>query len=588
MSAHVDKHQPLTARPDEHYLWPFANAARAKVAAFMCSYQRINGSYGCQNSKTLNGYLKTELGFQGYVMSDWYGTHSGVASIEAGLDLDMPGHIRGRALTEDKQSYVSYFGGNVTTGVNNGTIDTERLDDMITRLMTPYYALHQDEDYPSVDPSIVRLNTFSLPDTWLREWNLTGPARRDVRGNHGELIRKHAAASTILLKNEDGTLPLKAPKSIAVYGNDAGEITEGPLNQAQFEFGTQAIGGGSGAGLFTYLVSPLEAIKARARQDGALVEFWLNNTAVLNRDANAWAQTPLPNEPEVCLVFLKGWAAEAADRESLHLDWKGDELVETVASTCNNTVVVTHSSGVNVLPWADKPNVTAILLAHFPGQESGNSLVDVLYGDVNPSGHLPYTIAYNETDYNAPLVTAINTTGKDDWQSYFDEKLETDYRYFDAHDIDVRYEFGFGLSYTTFELSDLKVQAANGVTNLTSRPEERGIEPGGNPALWDIIYTAEVMVKNTGETLGAAVPQLYISFPTSTPEGTPPRQLRGFSKIDLSVGQEETATFDLMRRDLSYWDVGSQEWLIPSGEFTIHVGFSSRDLREKSTLTVVG
>jgi beta-glucosidase len=553
----------------------------------MCSYQRINGSYGCQNSKTLNGYLKTELGFQGYVMSDWYGTHSGLASIDAGLDLDMPGHIAGRALTEDKQAYASYFGGNITTGINNGTIESERLDDMITRLMTPYYALHQDEDFPSVDPSIVRLNTFSLPNTWLREWNLTGPARRDVRDNHGELIRKHAAASTILLKNKDKALPLKAPKSIAIYGNDAGEITEGPLNQAQFEFGTQAIGGGSGAGLFTYLVTPLEAIKARARQDGALVEFWLNNTVVLNRDASAWAQTPLPNEPEVCLVFLKGWAAEAADRESLNLDWKGDELVEAVASNCNNTVVVTHSSGINVLPWADNPNVTAILLAHYPGQESGNSLVDVLYGDVNPSGHLPYTIAYNDTDYNAPLVTAVNTTGKDDWQSYFDEKLETDYRYFDVHDIDVRYEFGFGLSYTTFELSDLKVEAASSTSNITSRPEDRDIEPGGNPALWETLYTAEVTVRNAGDVRGSAVPQLYVSFPDSAPEGTPPRQLRGFDKIELSAGQRGTASFELMRRDLSYWDVESQQWVIPEGEFTIHVGFSSRDLIEKSSLTIV-
>jgi beta-glucosidase len=215
--------------------------------------------------------LKSELGFEGYVMSDWFATHSGIASIEAGLDLDMPGHFNIRIGVNETQSLASYFGFNIITGVNNGTIDVERLDDMIIRIMTPYYALHQDEDFPTVDPSIARLHTFSLPSTWLREWNLTGPARRDVRDNHGELVRKIAAELTVLLKNENQALPLKAPKSIAIFGNDAGPTTEGPLNQQQFEFGTLAVGSGSGAALFTYLVSPLEALKTRAAEDGALV-----------------------------------------------------------------------------------------------------------------------------------------------------------------------------------------------------------------------------------------------------------------------------------------------------------------------------
>lgn len=525
-------------------------------------------------------------------MSDWYATHSGAASIESGLDMDMPGHLRGgnADVVNGTQSLASYFGGNITTGVNNGTIDEERLDDMITRIMTPYYAFHQDEGFPTVDPSNARLNTFSLPHTWLREWNLTGPASRDVRDNHGELIRKIAAEATVLLKNQNQTLPLKAPQRIAIFGNDAGSGTEGPLNQQKFEFGTLAVGGGSGAALFTYLVSPLEAIKARAAQDGALVETWQNNTQVINRDPNGWGSSPLPNDPEVCIVFLKGWATEAQDRESLELDWQGNELVETVASYCPNTVVVTHSAGINILPFADNENVTAILAAHYPGQESGNSIVDVLYGDVNPSGHLPYTIAYEASDYNGPIVTNINTTGKDDWQQYFDEKLEIDYRYFDAQNIDVRYEFGFGLSYTTFDFpSTLTVSPSNKQKNatITSRPEDRETQPGGNPALWEVLFTAETEVRNTGDVRGHAVPQLYVSFPDSTPEGTPPQQLRGFEKIELAAGQRAKATFELMRRDLSYWDINAQQWLIPEGEFVLSVGFSSRDLVETTTLTVV-
>ncbi|KAI1496236.1 putative beta-glucosidase G [Biscogniauxia marginata] len=564
----------------ELYLWPFANAAYAKAASFMCAYQRLNGSYSCANSKALNGLLKTELGFQGYVMSDWGATHSGVASIENGLDMDMPGGIGAYGL---EFAAGSFFGGNVTAAVNNGTIDVSRVDDMIIRILTPYYFLGQDKDFPTIDPSGADLNTFSPRSTWLREFNLTGEQSRDVRGDHGALIRRHGAAATILLKNENNALPLKAPKSIAVFGNDAGEDTQGFLNQVDFEYGTLSAGGGSGTGRLTYLVTPLEAIKTRAAQDDALVQYWLNNTLLTTTNVtDLW----IPKTPDVCLVFLKTWAEEGADRGHLELDWDGNDVVESVAKSCNNTIVVTHSSGINVLPFADHPNVTAILAAHYPGQESGNSIVDVLYGDVNPSGRLPYTIALNGTDYNAPPTTAVNTTGIDDWQSWFDEKLEIDYRYFDAHNISVRYEFGFGLSYTTFEIADLASEAL--ATDITSEPEDLPILPGGNPALWETLYNVTVSVTNTGDVDGATVPQLYVSFPEdTTPKGTPPRQLRGFGKPFLAPGESQTVGFELMRRDLSYWDIVSQQWLIPAGEFTLSVGFSSRDLKLFGKITPV-
>ncbi|KAF2708929.1 glycoside hydrolase family 3 protein [Pleomassaria siparia CBS 279.74] len=561
----------------ELYLWPFANAVHAKVASVMCSYQRLNGSYACQNSKAQNGLLKQELGFQGYVMSDWGGTHSGVASIEGGLDMNMPGGLGNYGLYAEAGSF---FGGNVTLAVNNGTVPISRIDDMITRIMTPYYALGQDQDFPTVDPSSADLNTFTPRSTWTREWNLTGPASRDVRDNHGELIRKHGSAGTVLLKNTNGALPLKAPKSIAVFGNDAGDDTEGFYNQADFEFGTLTAGGGSGTGRLTYLSTPLNAIKERAAKDNALVQQWLNNTLIINSNiTDLW----IPALPDVCIVFLKTWAEEASDRQHLSVDWNGNEVVESVAKYCSNTVVVTHSSGINTLPFADHPNVTAILAAHYPGQESGNSIVDLLYGDVNPSGKLPYTIALNGTDYNAPPTTAVNTTGKDDWQSWYDEKLEVDYRYFDAKNITVRYEFGFGLSYTTFEVADLKATAVDDA--ITTAAAEQPIAPGGNPDLWATVYNVTVSVTNSGDVDGAAVPQLYVSFPDSTPAGTPPKQLRGFEKVPLTVGETQTVVFELMRRDLSYWDIVSQQWLIPSGEFTLSVGFSSRDLHAFTTIT---
>lgn len=562
----------------ELYLWPFANAVKAKAASFMCSYQRINGSYGCQNSATQNGLLKTELGFQGYVMSDWGAVHSGVASIEAGLDMNMPG-----GLGSYGQAFggPSFFGGNVTLAVNNGTIDITRVDDMIVRIMTPYYWLGQDKDFPTVDPSTPALNTFSPVNTWTREFNLTGESSRDVRGDHGELIRKHGAAGSVLLKN-NGALPLNSPRNIAVFGNDASEPNK-QLNQKIYEYGTLVAGGGSGTGQVSSLVTPLQAIKERAAENGTkIVQYFLNNTEISDSDLDDLWIGELPN---VCIVMLKTWAEEAADREHLSVDWDGNAVVENVASRCNNTIVVTHSSGINTLPWADHENVTAILAAHYPGEQSGYSLTDILYGDYNPSGHLPYTIALNGSDYNAPPTTAINTTGYFDWQSWFDEKLEIDYRYFDAHNISVRYEFGFGLSYTTFNISDVAAEPL--ANNITAHPEDRPIMPGGNPALWESIYNVTISLTNSGKIGGAGVPQLYVGFPESAPAGTPPKQLRGFEKVYLEAGESQTVGFELMRRDLSYWDIISQQWVIPEGEFSLYLGFSSRDIVETQKITVV-
>lgn len=562
----------------EIYLWPFADAVHSNVASIMCSYNRVNGSYACQNSKLQNGILKGELGFQGHILSDWGATHSGVASIEAGLDMDMPGALGMYGMVWESGSF---FGENVTLAVNNGTLDEARVNDMILRIMTPYFAFGQDSGFPDVDPSSGQYNTFSPPSTWTEEFNLTGEWNVDVRANHSDLIRKHGSAGTVLLKNTNSALPLSAPKRIAIFGNDAGAPTQGMVTLATSEFGTQYVGGGSGTGRATSISTPLEALNVRAQQDKTLVEYVLNNTLIINSNV---ASLLIPEMPTVCIVFVKTYAEEAADRTHLDLDWNGNELVETVAGYCNNTVVVSHSAGLNVLPFAEHPNVTAILAAHYPGEQSGNSIVDLLYGLENPSGHLPYTIAYNATDYNAPPTTAIQTDGAEDWQAWYDEGLEIDYRYFDSHNISVQYEFGFGLSYTTFELADIKAEALG--SDFTAAPPAGDILPGGNPALWEALYNVTVSVSNTGAVAGAAVPQLYITFPSSVPD-TPPYQLRGFDKPALAAGETKTSTFELKRRDISYWDVAAQDWLIASGDYTISVGFSSRDLRVVATVTPV-
>jgi beta-glucosidase len=316
--------------------------------------------------------------------------------------------------------------------------------------MTPYYFLNQDS-YPTVDPSTADLNNFD-PANSNYTWNLTGSSSRDVRSGHAQLIHDVAAQSTILLKNKNSTLPLRAPKNIGVFGNDAADLVNGLYNYANlnydaspgYDIGTIAVGGGSGQGRFTSLVAPLEAIKRRARQDNSVVQYVLSNEIATSPEAPALGPPSgkVHPEPDVCLVFLKTWVSEGYDRFQYEADWNSTQLVANVTSFCSNTVVVTHSGGINTMPWADNDNVTAILVAHFPGETSGDSLVSVLYGDVNPSGHLPYTIAYKESDYNTKIIniTNDNDTDPNAWQDDFTEALLIDYRHFDAENIEPRSE----------------------------------------------------------------------------------------------------------------------------------------------------
>lgn len=572
----------------ELYMWPFANSIRAGVANVMCSYNRLNTSYACQNSKSLNGLLKTELGFQGFVVSDWGGTHAGVASANSGLDMTMPGPWSYVPITN---TTPSWFGGNLTNAVNNGSVATARLDDMVRRVMTPYFQLGQDQDYPLVDPSsgvYPVVNSYEPESYWLDQWTASGslgPNGVNVRGNHSALIRTLGAAGSVLLKNVNAALPLKSPQLVGVFGNAAGDAASGAFYADEnYEYGCLPYGGGSGGGRFARLIAPLEALKTRVYADGGEVQYILNNTQLINPGADyeiGYAGVISP-QPEVCLVFLKTYSAEGTDRTTLASDWNGDALVEAIASQCNNTVVITQSTGINIMPWADHENVTAILASHLSGEEIGNSLVDILYGDYNPSGHLPYTIAYNQSDYDfAPVTSSVDDpTDLNAWQANFTERLLIDYRHFDYYNLSVQYEFGYGLSYTTFNMSSISIAPLFNSTP-TSLPAGSSLNvtaPGGNADLWTALYKVSVTVSNTGAVAGATVPQLYVTLPSTAGEGTPVKQLRGFEKVQLAVNGSSVVEFELMRRDISFWNVTLQEWEIPSGNFGVKVGFSSRDL----------
>ena len=292
-----------------------------------------------------------------------------------------------------------------------------------------------------------------------------------------------------------------------------------------------------------------------------------------------------PN-PDVCFVFLNTYASEGHDRIRWEADWNSTIVVNNVAARCSNTIVITHSAGINTMPWANHENVTAIIAAHLPGEQTGNSIVDILWGDFNPSGKLPYTIPKNESDYDIPIVNLTDISSPTGWQADFTEGQMTDYRHFDSKNIEPLYEFGFGLSYTSFTLTkDLKI--SNIVKNPSATANSKlAIEQGGNPDLWTDIVRVSTTVKNTGSVSGGTVVQLYLTLPKdgSVPAGSPVRSLRGFEKIFLKKGEERKVEFVLKRRDLSYWDVVSQTWVLPSGNFDVQVGFSSKDLKAKANL----
>ncbi|OAA65469.1 beta-glucosidase [Niveomyces insectorum RCEF 264] len=598
----------------ELYVFPFMDALAAGAGAVMCSYQRANHSYGCQNSKLLNGVLKTELGFEGFALSDWDGQHSGVGSALAGLDVAMPG------------SRGYWADGLLRDAVANGSVAVARLDDMATRLLAAWRYVGDDGDRAGVPfPSPPAI----YPDNTERH------GRVDVQADHASLIRTIGAAGTVLVKNVNGTLPLRRPRFLCIYGYDAVVKADPWDNPARFGGGYEAnfgwntlngtlvTGGGSGGTTPPYVVSPFQALQERVVRDGGMLrwDFYAEKPAVAYANADA------------CLVFINAYASETFDRPSL-TDRFSDNLVRNVAHMCANTIVVVHAAGIRVVDaWIDHPNVTAVLFAGLPGQEAGHSLTDVLYGDVNPSGRLPYTVARQEADYGPLLNPSVSADYFPD--DDFAEGLYMDYRAFDRRGLAPRFPFGFGLSYTTFayEPALAAAWAASTMAAAAAAAAAHGddgandahhhhaelpdpavpVVQGGHPALWDTVAVVRCRVANSGDVAGTEVVQLYVGVPGANSEAgsddtedtqeanggaaagaaagaagdTPVRQLRGFRRVGpLAPGEAADVTFSLTRRDLSVWDVEAQQWRLRRGTYRLYVGASSRDLRLNGTLSL--
>ncbi|KAI1331110.1 glycoside hydrolase family 3 protein [Xylariaceae sp. FL0255] len=543
----------------EFYLWPFVDGVKAGVASVMCSYNRVNSTYSCMNSKLMNGVLKTELNFEGFVLLDWNAGHS-LMSANAGLDMVMP--------------TSTAFSAGLAEAVRNGTIDESRVTDMATRIIAAWYLVGQDGD------------NFPTPGIGMR--NMTEPHEQiDARNpDSRDVILEGAIAGHVLVKN-NGTLPFKKnPVMLSVFGYDAavpatkntdvlfelgytsspemGDALLGdPMHFDQAaRGGTIVTGGRAGANGPAYMSDPLSAIQQRARTDGTWVNWDLiSGDPQVNPASNA------------CLVFVNAMATEGWDREGLHDDFS-DGLVLNVASKCANTIVIIHAAGIRLVDqWIEHPNVTATIIAHLPGQDSGEALVKLLYGEAGFSGKLPYTLARNESDYTVYKPCGRSSATDTDPQCDFSEGVYVDYRQFDADGIEPRYEFGFGLSYTSFEYSSISVNLLQTMSAGELFPSSTSEE------LWETIATIKATITNTGLTDGVEVAQLYLGIPNS-----PPKQLRGFEKLELSPDESGIVVFELTRRDFSVWDVVNQAWTIQPGDYTVYVGASSRDIRLNGTV----
>jgi len=511
----------------EVYLEPFYRTVKdGETNAVMSSYNAVNGTYSSENKRLLTEILKDKMGFQGMVMSDWWGTYR-IDSFGAGLDMNMPG---GKYWGPD---YVgdSFWGEHIQECIDNGVFPQERLDDAVLRIIRTLYKLDQMDDYPEVNLYV---------DTNTKE--------------NAALNRKVGADSNVLLKNADNILPIKKSKKvkkIAVIGKDSMPPTL--CEDMKCANGTLPLGWGSGTTDFKYVVDPLSAITKRAKKSKISV--------VSYGEDDAKKAAKVAKKADVAIVFVQADSGEeyitvegnAGDRLNLDLWHGGNELIEAVAAVNKNTIVVIHAPGPVNVPFLDK--VKGIIFAGLPGQETGNAITDVLFGDVNPSGHLPYTWAPRE-DYPTDVKYEPEYPDGGEKMTVYDynEGLFVGYRWFDKKEIEPTFAFGYGLSYTTFEFSDL----------------EATMEDDG-------LYVS-LTVTNTGKVAGAAVPMIFLSFPESVKD-YPIRLFKGFDKVMLKAGESKETTIFIDAHGLSYFDVEKMEYVRPKdGEFTVYAGSNARDL----------
>lgn len=474
---------------------------KAQPWTVMCSYNRLNGTYASEHPWLLTDVLRGEWGFEGYVMSDWGAVSDRVAGVAAGLDLEMPssGGINDKKIVE---------------AVRSGKLDEAVVDQAVERILEITY----------------RYLDNAKPET---PW--------DQEADH-QLSAQIAAECMVLLKNE-GVLPLSKEDDIAFIG----EFAKKPRFQG---------GGSSHINSFktTSAVEAAEGLKVTYAQGYSVDKDEATDEMIAEAVAAAKAA-------KVAVVFAglpDAYESEGYDRTHMAMPACQNKLIEAVAAANANTVVVLHNGSPVEMPWIDK--VKGVLEAYLGGQAVGQAVVKILFGDVNPSGHLPETFPVKLSDNPSYLYY-----GGEGNEADYREGIFVGYRYYDKKDMEVLFPFGYGLSYTTFACSNLRLSASE-ITDQET-------------------LTATVTVTNTGTCAGKSVVQLYVGDKVSTVL-RPVRELKGFEKVALAPGESKDVSFVLDKRAFAYWNTELSDWHVETGEFTIEVGQSSRDMEVCGTVTV--
>ena len=482
----------------EIYLAAFEGAVvKAKPWTVMCAYNQINGTYACENKTYLTDILRDEWNFDGYVMSDWGAVNERVPSLTAGLELEMPS-------SGGKNDSL------IVEAVNNGTLDEKILDQACERILNIVYRFTENKDQSVV-------------------W--------DKDADH-ELSWKIAQECMVLLKNESRILPLNETDQIAFIGKYAKE--------PRFQ------GGGSSHINCSKITSAMDVVNTMPNITYA--QGYQDNTDDIDEQLKAEA-VETAKKAKVAVLFIglpESFETEGLDRKHMRLPLCQSDLVDAVCTVQPNTVVVLHNGSPVEMPWVDK--VKGILEAYLGGQATGQAVVNLLFGKANPCGRLPETFPIKLED-NPSYLYFKGEGGKVEYR----EGVFVGYRYYETKKAEVLFPFGYGLSYTEFEYSNLILDKSK-------------------MADTDVLMVS-VDVKNTGTMAGKEVVQLYVS-----PEGgeiiRPVKELRAFEKVELIPGETKTVTFQLEKRAFAYWNTKIHDWHIETGKYKVMIGKSVRDIVE--------
>jgi beta-glucosidase len=500
----------------------------ANPGAVMCSYNRVNGDYACENTYILHDVLKGEWAYKGFVLSDWGGTHSTEKASAAGLDQEQP--------------MADYLGPKLKQAVEAGKVPMAEIDDHARRVLYAEF-LSGVVDNP-IEKGVV-----------------------DVSGGL-DIAQKVEEKSIVLLKNTKAILPLNADKirSIAVIGGhaDVGMISGGGSAQVDPPGGNVIAPPGKGATHWQdhiwFPTSPLKALQAKL--PNAKIEF--------NSGQDPSAAVALAKNADVAIVFAYQWQAEGMDLATLSLPDNQDALIEQVAAANPNTIVVLETGTAVTMPWLGK--VSGVVEAWYAGSSGHKALANVLVGEVNPTGKLAMTFPKNDADLPHPIIPPLSAedegqgTGavngrahtESKYTMHYDEGLKVGYKWYESEHKEPLFPFGFGLSYTSYAYSNLKA-------DNTQR-------------------TVSFAVKNTGKRAGTEIAQVYATLPEAA--GEPFKRLVGWQRVELAPGESKTVTVPVDPRVLSIFDEQKNAWSLLPGSYKIFAGPSSSETPLNATLQV--